>query len=174
LSGNIYFVNGIPALCEALKKAGREKEAQGLVKEFLNSSFNLDIDDKVDRFLKLPSGIFPAEMAYFRVFWELNQIYIAGLYYITVIATGVLCERMCYDILAKNRVRAKDGLGLSNLIQLLSMNHLAKPDTLVEMREIRKKRNSYVHPKKKIINIEKDASKMIARITKVLHNEFAV
>jgi exosome complex RNA-binding protein Csl4 len=55
-----------------------------------------------------------------------------------------------------------------------SKNHLAKPDTIVEMHKIRKKRNSYVHPKKKITNIEQEASEMIARITKVLRNEFAV
>ena len=174
MSGNTYFVNGIPALCEALKKAGREKEAQAIVKQFLTSSFNQDLDRKVERLLKLPCGIFPVEMEYFRVFWELNQIYIAGLYYITVVATGVLCERICYDILAENKVKAKKGVGLSKLIKRLAKNNLAKAETLVEMEAIRKKRNEYVHPKKKITNIEKDASEMIERISKVLHNEFAV
>jgi hypothetical protein len=42
------------------------------------------------------------------------------------------------------------------------------------MDTIRKKRNEYVHPKKKITNIEKDASEMIERIKKVLNNEFRV
>jgi hypothetical protein len=174
LSESTYFVNGIPALCEALEKAGRGKEAQALVKQFLISSFNEDLDKKAERLRKLPCGIFPVEMEYFKVFWELNQIYIAGLYYITVVATGVLCERMCYDILAKNSVKAKDGLGLFELIKLITENKLAKTETLVEMEAIRKKRNEYVHPEKKITNTERDASEMIERISKVLHNEFAV
>jgi hypothetical protein len=174
LSGNTYFINGIPALCEALEKAGRAEEAQNLVKQFLTVSFNQDLDKKAERFRKLPRGIFPADMEYFRIFWELNQIYIAGLYYTTVITTGVLCERMCYDILVKNSVKAKDGLGLFDLIDILSKNSLVKAETLIEMEAIRKKRNLYVHPKKKITNAEKDAEEMIARITKVLHNEFAM
>jgi len=48
-----YFVNGIPALCEALKKAGRDEEAQNLVKQFLTASFNEDLDKKAERFLDL-------------------------------------------------------------------------------------------------------------------------
>ena len=174
MSGNKYFINGIPALCEALKKAGRDEEAQNLVKQFLTASFNEDLDKKAERFRKLPSGVFPAEMEYFRIFWELNQIYIAGLYYTTVVATGVLCERMCYDILENKSIKVEDGLGLFKLIQLLSKEGLVKAESIVEMDAIRKKRNSYVHPKKKITTAEKDAEEMIARITKVLHNEFAM
>lgn len=176
MSGNIYFINGIPALYGALKKAGREEEAKDLVKNFLISSFNEDLDKKIDRFIRLPSGIFPANMEYFKVFWELNQIYISGLYYSTVVTTGVLCERMCYDVLAKNSIKVRNGLGLSNLIRLLSKNNLVKTDTLVEMEEIRKKRNAYVHPKKIKTNTEQeqDAGEMIERITKVLKNEFIV
>jgi hypothetical protein len=174
LSGNRYFVNGIPKLCEALEKAGRDEDAQNLVKQFLNASFNEDLDEKARRFRKLPSGIFPADMEYFRIFWELNQIYIAGLYYTTVITTGVLCERMCYDILARKTVEVEDGLGLFALIKILSDKSLVKKETLIEMEAIRKKRNAYVHPKEKITTAEKDAEEMISRITKVLHNEFAM
>ena len=174
MSGNLFFINGIPELCKALKQAGRDKEVQELVKHFLNQSFNLDLDKKVERFLRLPSGIFPADMEYFKVFWELNQIYINGLYYTTVVTTGVLCERMCYDILAKGLIKADEGLGLFALIRLLSENKLVKEETLLEMDSIRKKRNEYVHPKNKITNPEKDAMEMIERVAKVLHNEFAV
>jgi hypothetical protein len=73
LSGNCFSINGIPELCKALKQAGRDEEAQDLVKNFLNQSFNLNLDRKVERFLKLPSGIFPADLEYFRVFLGLNQ-----------------------------------------------------------------------------------------------------
>ena len=103
----IVFINGIPALCEALTKAGREDEAKNLVKNFLNRTFSLDIDKKVERFRSLPTGIFLADTPYFRIFWEFNQLYIAGLYYTTVVTAGVLCERICLDVLEKNKTKPK-------------------------------------------------------------------
>jgi hypothetical protein len=172
MSERTVFINGIPALYDALKKAGREEEARKLVKDFLSSSFASDLDEKVDRFLGLPVGVFPADMGYFRLLWELNQIYISGLYYFTVVAAGVLCERMCYDVLARNLVKVKDGARLCDLIELLAKKGLIKSETKTEMDKIRKKRNSYVHPKKKRMEIKKDAREMIERISKILQNEF--
>jgi hypothetical protein len=169
-----YFVNGIPALCEALKKAGREKEAKELVRNFLNTSFSSDLEMKVERLRKLPTGIFPADMAYFRLFWELNQIFISGLYYFAVVAGGVLCERMCHDILDKHSVKPKKRACLHDLIVLLSKKHLIKKDTEAEMLEIMKKRNSYVHPRESKKDIEKDALEMIERTARILKNEFQV
>lgn len=65
-------------------------------------------------------------MPYFGLFWELNQIYISGLFYFTVVAAGVLCERICHDILSKNSVRIKDKACLNDLITLLSKRKLIK------------------------------------------------
>jgi hypothetical protein len=168
-----YFVNGIPALYEALKKAGREKEAKELVRNFLNTSFSSDLEMKVERFRQLPTGIFPADIPYFRLFWELNQIYISGLYYFTVVAAGVLCERMCHDILDKHSVARKKRACLHDLITL-SKKHLKKKDSEVEMIEIMKKRNAYVHPREKKKDVEKDALEMIERTARILKNEFQV
>lgn len=176
MSERLYFINGLPALYEKLKEIGKENEAKEIIKKFLNQSFNMDLDEKVERFRRIPTGIFPADMEYFRIFWELNQIYISGLYYSTVVTAGVLCERMCHDILEKNSIKAKKKACLGDLIRLLSANHLVKTETLAEMKEIRKKRNSYVHPSKKKSDSKKeeDALKMIERISKILNNEFRV
>jgi len=169
-----YFVNGIPALYDALKRAGREKEAKELVRNFLSTSFSSDLERKVERFRLLPAGIFPADIPYFRLFWELNQIFISGLYYFTVVAAGVLCERMCHDILDKHSIAPKKRACLHDLITLLSKNNLIKKDSEVEMTEIRKKRNAYVHPRAKKKDVEKDALEMIERTARILKNEFQV
>lgn len=174
MSERTYFINGIPTLYEALKKAGREKEATALVKNFLRSSFSEDLDKKVERFRRIPAGMFPMDMPYFRLFWELNQIYISGLFYFTVVAAGVLCERICHDILSKNSVKIKDKACLYDLINLLSKKNLIKKETKIEMTAIRKKRNSYVHPQKKKIDVEKDAIEMIGRSSNILKNEIRI
>jgi hypothetical protein len=113
-------------------------------------------------------------MEYFRLLWELNQIYISGLYYSTVVIAGVLCERMCHDILTRNSIRVKDEPCLGYLINLLTEKNLIKGETKTEMEKIRKKRNSYVHPAKKKTDTQKDALEMVECISRILHNEFQI
>lgn len=172
MSERLVFVNGIPTLYNELKKVGKDEIVKTMVKEFLNRTFSNDIDNKVERFLKVPSGIFLADTPYFRIFWEFNQIYIAGLYYTTVVTAGVLCERVCLDILEKNKTKPKKKRPcLGDLIKLISKNKFAKPESIAEMKKIRKKRNEYVHPKMTALDNEKDASEMVQSITTILQNE---
>jgi hypothetical protein len=138
-----FFINGIPALYEALKRAGREKEAQDLITNFLQTSFAEDLDKKIERFLRIPGGIFPVDMEYFRILWELNQIYLSGLYYSTVVLAGVLCERMCHDILARNSIKPKDRSCLNDLIRLIEKKGGQEKNHNSHGQD---KRNSYVHP----------------------------
>jgi hypothetical protein len=130
LTERTVFVNGIPALYDALKKVGREEEAKTIMKDFLNRTFANDLDDKVERFIQVPTGIFLADTPYFRIFWEYNQIYIAGLYYSTVVTAGVLCERICLDILERNTTKPKRKACLGDLIKLISDNSFAKQKAL--------------------------------------------
>lgn len=172
MSEKIVFVNGIPALYAAYSKTGREEEAKLLLKGFLNSTFSADIDKKVERFRQVPNGIFLADTPYFKIFWEFNQIYIAGLYYSTVVTAGVLCERVCLDILEKHKTKSeKKRPCLGDLIKLITEKNLAKPESIAEMKKIRKKRNDYVHPKMTATDNEKDAFEMVKRITIILQNE---
>ena len=171
MADKIVFINGIPALYEALSKAGREDEARKLIRDFLSQTFNSDLDAKVDRFRSLPTGIFDASSPYFRIFWEFNQIYIAGLYYSTVVTSGIMCERVCLDILDKKKVKHKKRACLGKLIQLIEKNKLAQVESIKEMKKIQKKRNEYVHPNMTASNNQKDALEMVKSISTVLRNE---
>lgn len=161
-------------MCEALKKAGREEEGKQILRDFLNRTFSIDIDEKVERFRQVPNGMFLADTPYFSIFWEFNQIYIAGLYYSTVVTAGVLCERVCLDILEKNRIESKKKACLGDLIRLISNNNCAKLESLAEMKKIQKKRNEYVHPKMTALDNKKDAFEMVQSISTILQNELRV
>lgn len=140
------------------------------MKNYLKVTFAEDLDEKVDRFAKLPRGLFPMDGEYFRLFWELNQIFIAGLYYSTIVLTGVLCERICLDLLDQHSITLKKD-GLYELINCLSDKKLIKSNSQKEMEKIRKKRNKYVHPKTGKKPVEKDALEIIESISIVLRNE---
>ncbi len=174
LTERTVFVNGIPELCRMLTKVGRKEEAEKLVGNFLNSTFSSDLNEKIERFLQVPSGIFLADTPYFRIFWEFNQIYIAGLYYTTVVTAGVLCERICLDILERNKTKPKKKAYLGDLISLISRNNLARKDSLCEMKKIQTKRNEYVHPKMTALDNRKDAFDVVQSISTIMQNELRV
>ncbi len=101
------------------------------MKDFLNRTFALDIGEKVERFRQVPDGMFLAYTPYFRIFWEFNQIYIARLYYSTVVTAGILCERICLDILDKNNAKPKKKRAcLGDLIKQISDNHFAQAESI--------------------------------------------
>lgn len=180
------FINGIPELYRMLEKAGKEEEAKNIVKNFLNSSFREDLDEKVKRFLCIPGGLVRADMDYFRLYWELNQLYINGLFYSAAVLAGVLCERICYDILSnqkialgqktlsKEQIACLYKINLIDIIKLLREWDLIKEDTRREMQLINDKRNQYVHPAKRKPDAQKDSLEMIQGISKILKNEFEV
>jgi len=183
----LYFINGLPALYHYLKQQGMEPEGRKRIQDFLVTSFNRDIDAKTTRFLEIPGGLKPADMEYFRLYWELMQLYINGLFYSTVVLSGVLSERICYDILSHQKIAIQDKalseeqimylykMNLFDIIQMLGKWSLIKEDTRKEMIEINNRRNSYVHPSKTgTLDIQKDAKEMIERISKILENEFEV
>lgn len=183
-----YFVNGLPALYNYLKDKGREEEARSGIKNFLKSSFDSDLEEKVDRFLAIPGGLKPADMEYFKLYWELMQLYVNGLFYSTVVMSGILSERICYDLLSRQRIKVGDKehlleeqisclykMNLYDIIELLAKWGLIKTKTRSEMIEINNKRNRYVHPEKSSkLDAKKDSKEMIIRISKVLEEEFVV
>jgi hypothetical protein len=125
-------------------------------------------------------------MDYFKLYSELMQLYTNGLFYSTIVLSGVLCERICYDILSRQRIMLENGqlseeqiaclyeLNLRYLIELLSNWRLIKEETRLEMIKINDKRNEYVHPKESGLNARKDSLEMMKMITKILANEFEV
>jgi hypothetical protein len=182
-----YFFNSLPNLLKVLKGTPKEKEMLNSIEEFLKQSFISDLHEKAKRFLEVPSiGFIPANKEYFKLYYELIQLYTGGMYYSSIVLSGVLCERICYDILLKKRINVEDRplseeqtvclfeMNLAYLFELLHDWGLIKEDTKGEMWEINRKRNEYVHPKKSQPSPQKDALQMIKRITKILVNEFEV
>lgn len=181
------FVNGLPALYSYFKKQGKEDEVKKKIKEFLKETFEEDLDNKAERFLAIPGGLKPADYAYFKLYWELMQLYINGLFYSTVVMSGVLSERICYDLLSKQKIKLGERdlseeqisclykMNLLDIIELLAKWDLIKTATRTEMIKINNKRNWYVHPKKSgKLDAKNDSKEMILRISKVLEQEFAV
>lgn len=182
-----YFFNSLPNLYKALKKTKQAKAIESMVESFLSQSFSIDLKDKRRRFLEIPSvGFIPTSREYFRLYYELIQLYVNGLYYSTIVLSGVLCERICYDVLSSKKMSLDDKplsqeqiaclfeMNLAYLFQLLHKWGLIKKETQDEMWKVNQKRNEYVHPKKSKPNAQKDAREMIERITKILVNEFEV
>lgn len=184
VEGSSYFINSLPSLYEALKKDGRGKVIEQAVTSFLTMSFNADIGDKVKRFLEIPSVFIPADKEYFKLYSELMQLYTNGLYYSTVVLSGVLCERICYDVLLRSKIGVEGTelsseqvaclfeMNLAYLFKLLFDWGLIKEETKRLMNEVNQKRNEYVHPKKSKLKPQEDALEMIKKISKILATEF--
>jgi len=182
----LYFFNSLPSLYESLKKAGRGEEGKKIVEHFLMNSFNDDLGEKVERFLKTGIGFIPADMEYFRLYVELIQLYTNGLFYSTIVLSGVLCERICYDILTRHNLAVNSNplsekqisclyeMNIVYLFKLLREWGLIKEETKREMFKINEKRNTYVHPKETNLDAKKDSLEMIQRITNILKEEFEV
>ena len=157
-----------------------------MVRDLLKRIFNGKLEKNINRFLELPAISFiPADTEYFKLYYELFELHTNGFYYSTIVLAGVVCERICYDILAKQNIQVGEKKHLSpeqigclyemNLARLIDLLHewgLIKEKTKNEMFKIKDTRNRYVHPKKADENLEKEALTMFKRITKVLKNEF--
>lgn len=179
-----YFINGLPALYDALKKEGYEEEGKRLIEKFLKETFNQDISEKVERFRN--TGIPPirADLKYFPIYSELLQAYINGLFYSTVMLAGTLCERICFDILSmqKLQVNGEDlteeqvshlyEKDFNRVNKLLYAWGLIEKDTHDEMFNIYQKRIQYVHPKMKGVDPKRDSLDVLKKVIKVLVDEF--
>jgi len=179
-----YFINGLPALYEAWKKAGREEEGKKILENFLVQSFKSDLPEKIERFLKTGINPIPSDLRYFAIYSELVQLYVNGLYYSTVVLAGTLCERICFDILSLQKIQVGDkplsaeqisclyDRDISKNLKLLYSWGLIEKESNDEMFQIYQRRIDYAHPKMKGINPKKDSFNMIKKITKILINEF--
>ena len=85
---------------------------------------------------------------------------------------GVLCEKLCQDLLLKNgrKIEAKP---ITFFFRILEKDKLVKPDTLNAMQKIWEKRVRYLHSYNQEASFE-DASIAVQQIGVVLKNEFQV
>ena len=184
-----FYFNNIPVLYAQLKKHGTGEQLEQLkndVKEYLTKVFELDLDQKVIRWLEMPECFMPSDYEYFKLYWELVQLYTSGLFYSAVVLGGVLSERICYDILATQSITIGDKgeltqeqisylfkLNLRDIIEVLAQWKLIKDETRKLMIQVNDKRNSYVHPTKtEKVDAKKDAKEILIKVSEIISKEF--
>jgi hypothetical protein len=184
MSENGFFMSSIEPFKRSLDTTIDTQEKKRLVKEFLEFSFKKDIEEKAKRFLEIERDITPTSRDYFKLYWELRQLYINGHFYSAAVLCGVLCERICYDILSlqgiaidgkllsKEQIALLYKINLVDIIRLLREWNLIKEETEKEMLKVNDKRNQYVHPSRTRLNAQRDSLEMINRICAILENEF--
>jgi hypothetical protein len=178
----LYFFNGLPNLYEALEKEGQKEKGKKILQDFLTESFKSDLPEKVDRFLEAGiRGRIPADLEYFRLYHELLQVYLSGLFYSTVVLSGVLCERICFDILSTQKITLNNRqlteeeisclyeMNFNKVAELLYMWGLIEKETKDVMHIIYDKRNRYTHPKMKAIKPEQDSLDVLKKIKENHH-----
>jgi hypothetical protein len=126
------FLNSLPRLYETLQPE-QKHDLELKVRDWLVSSFQSDLDKKVERTLSTGNfGPLPLVHEFVRFMPELLQLYINGLYYSTIALAGVTAERFCFDLvnmadfkiddklLSNEEKQAVMEMRFSDLVELLS------------------------------------------------------
>ena len=179
------FLNSLPKLYETLKPE-QKRDLEVKVRDWLTSSFQSDLDGKVERTLSVGNfGPLPLVHEFVRFMPELLQLYINGLYYSAIALAGVTAERFCFDlvnmadfriddkVLSNEEKEAVMGMRFVDLIDLLSEWSLIQDSTKGKLHEIRRTRNRYVHPNAPPFDMAKnDAKRLIQLACEIAENEF--
>lgn len=178
------FINTVSTAYEHMNDVQRKKFKQSLL-VFLQNSFQVDLQDKMERFLKIPSvGPLPIAIKFVGIYREIVQLYINGFFYSTIVLCSIMAERLCYDLIEEsslileNRVlglKEKEKLFEMDWSRLINMLHewgLILKESMRELHELRKMRNRYVHPGKiRLQNPRKDSLKALELISKIIKVE---
>lgn len=164
------------------------------MKQALATSFNDDIDAKVDRWLEPPSmgRIDVTNTKFTPMLMESLMNFVYGFYYSTISSCGITAERLCMDILLRRRI-VLDERTLSStdlkplfaiphvrLVDLLSCWNIINDESRKKLLRINDIRNKYVHPdvipdlesgtgKKEL---KKDALEILSLLKNVLSKSF--
>jgi hypothetical protein len=164
----------------------QKRDLEAKVRDWLTSSFQSDLDRKVERMLSVGNfGPLPLVHEFVRFMPELLQLYINGLCYSAIALAGVTAERFCFDLVNMADFKI-DGKLLSNeekqavmemrfidLIDLLSKWSLIQDSTKRKLHEIRRTRNEYVHRNRPSSEMAKtDAKRLIQLACEVAETEF--
>ena len=185
MSFSAAYLNSLPRLYEVLSP-DRKKELELTVRQWLLSSFQSDLDEKVARTFRTGSfGPLPLMHQFVKFMPELFQLFINGLYYSAIALAGVTAERFCFDLVLMADLRV-DGRTLSgeekeaitemrflDLIDLLSKWQLVQKTTKAKLHSIRSTRNKYIHPQRPPFDIAKaDAERLIRFLCDIAEIEF--
>jgi len=165
----------------------REKtKFKNKVSEWLQKTFKEDLNEKVERFLSIPSiDPIPTVEKFVQLIHEVFQLYTNGLFYSTVALCGITAERLCYDIIEDSKITINETtlsssqketlhrLNQAVLIDTLFEWGLVKKETKKKLHKIRKIRNKYIHPSEfSKQESKKDALKILGLLCQVINNEY--
>lgn len=179
------YLNMLPRLYEALPP-NQKRDLERRVKEWLLSTFQLDLDEKVARTFSTGSfGPLPLVHQFVKFMPELFQLFINGLYYSTIALAGVTAERFCIDLvlmtdfkvndrsLSEQEKQAITEVRFFDLIELVTKWQLIHESTTTKLHDIRRTRNKYVHPQQPPFQTAKtDAERLIKSLCEIAEVEF--
>jgi hypothetical protein len=179
------FLNLLPRFYESLRP-DQKRDLESRVKDWLLSSFQSDLDKKVERALSTGTfGPLPLVHEFVKFMPELLQLYINGLYYSAIALAGVTAERFCLDLvnlaeiqvdartLSNEEKRAVAEMRFSDLIDLLEKWNLIQDSTKTKLHEMRRTRNKYMHPQQPPFETaEADAKRLIELACDIAETEF--
>lgn len=183
LENKEYIIDVTKDTYSKLDKKGRREYKKQLSDEF-KKYFDAKLNEIVNRSISIENLNIIKNIAFFDLVSEARSLYIEGFYYSTVALCGVIGENICRTIVESAEITINQKklenkkplikLDFSALNKILIGLNLISQDSYLNLENIRKLRNDYVHGKtlSNIANAKKDAKISINCIITILKNEF--
>ena len=183
LENKEYIIDITKDTYSKLDKKGRREYKKQLSDEF-KKYFDAKLNEIVNRSISIENLNIIKNIAFFDLVSEARSLYIEGFYYSTVALCGVIGENICRTIVESAEITINQKklenkkplikLDFSALNKILIGLNLISQNSYLNLENIRKLRNDYVHGKtlSNIANAKKDAKISINCIITILKNEF--
>lgn len=183
LENKEYIIDITKDTYSKLDKKRRREYKKQLSDEF-KKYFDAKLNEIVNRSISIENLNIIKNVAFFDLVSEARSLYIEGFYYSTVALCGVIGENICRTIVESAEITINQKklenkkplikLDFSALNKILIGLNLISQNSYLNLENIRKLRNDYVHGKtlSNIANAKKDAKISINCIITILKNEF--
>lgn len=183
LENKEYIIDITKDTYSKLDKKGRREYKKQLSDEF-KKYFDAKLNEIVNRSISIENLNIIKNVAFFDLVSEARSLYVEGFYYSTVALCGVIGENICRTIVESAEITINQKklenkkplikLDFSALNKILIGLNLISQNSYLNLENIRKLRNDYVHGKtlSNIANAKKDAKISINCIITILKNEF--
>lgn len=183
LENKEYIIDITKDTYSKLDKKGRREYRKQLSREF-KKYFDAKLNEVVSRSISIENLNIIKNIAFFDLVSEARSLYIEGFYYSTVALCGVIGENICRTIVESAEITINQKklenkkplikLDFSALNNILIGLNLISQNSYLNLENIRKLRNEYVHGKtlSNIATAKKDAEISINYIITILKNEF--
>jgi hypothetical protein len=171
----------IDSMPESLIDERTSENAIGEYKKYLSKRFRKDLPAIIERTKKLSNIRTTNTNPCLNLLLESREAYTKGLFYSSIAMAGISAERYAIEISTKIVFKSSnkeiyledlfERLSQSQRIKILSDLGLIVSEIKIELDEINKIRNKYIHPKL-IGDLEKDALIIVNRMAKIMEIEF--